>query len=475
MPSRNTPPSPVLSPAKHKADIRVRLRAEASAGADADTVAGQDALYADDGVLLKNTLAKNMGIKEESWFTPLSFALIPDGTKTLRVGLPHPLFYRWFCLTGRTPLEEAARDMLGSDLHIVYEYGSDTLPDRKAPAERSHSTADSTGRARFSDFIIGGRNRETLRLLKNALGGSPCTLILLGASGTGKSHLLHASEAELRQHLDSVLFFPCRELVALFQRSPVIAHDTLLGTKAVLVDDIQLLEKYPDIQQELALLLDDMEGNTFFLAAYQTGELDGGGQKLHPSLYDRLCSHLSLGLAEPDLDVRLRFAQELMARGGLPEHRGTALFVARRCLRLRHIRGVLEQVSRRYEQKHTFPVQNELASMIGRAGAPQPPDVDHILSVVASRYECSSAQLRENTKEKALILPRQVAMYLCREILGESYPSLGLIFGGKDHSTIMYAVKKIEKMKVTNKDANIQLTELTKQCRNCAPRRETGP
>jgi chromosomal replication initiator protein len=440
------------------------------------TAAGQASPYLSDGARLKNILGKKMGATEESWFSPLSFSMPQDGTNTLRVSLPHPLFYRWFCLIGRPLLEKTARDMFGTDLHIVYEHGSETLADREVPAPSGipAQLEDELHGPRFSDFITGGRNREVLRILKNVLGDAPCTLLLLGASGTGKSLLLRAAAAELRQSRSDVLFFPCRDLIALFRNSPSLAHDTLVRASAVVIDDIQLLEDHTDVQQELALILDEQEGRTFFIAAYQTDELDGGGQKLLPSLYDRLCSHLSLGLAEPDLDVRLRFAQIQMTRNGLPEHRSTALFIARRCLRLRHVRGVLEQVRRRYEQSGALPPQNELASMIGRAGAPQPPDVDHILAVVASRYGCSSEQLRENTREKSLTLPRQIAMYLCRELLGESYPSLGLIFGGKDHSTIMYAVKKIGKMKVTNKDAHMQLTELTKQCLNSSLKRDTG-
>ena len=59
-----------------------------------------------------------------------------------------------------------------------------------------------------------------------------------------------------------------------------------------------------------------------------------------------------------------------------------------------------------------------------------------------------------------------MAMYLCRELLGESYPSLGRIFGGKDHSTVMHAVKKIRENQVTNKDMHILVTELTQRCLN---------
>jgi chromosomal replication initiator protein len=126
-----------------------------------------------------------------------------------------------------------------------------------------------------------------------------------------------------------------------------------------------------------------------------------------------------------------------------------------------------------YEQDAVLPSQEKLSSLMNRAGIPQPSDIDSILAAVAAHYGCTSDQLRENNKEKRLTLPRQIAMFLCRDILGESFPSIGLIFGGRDHSTVIYATRKIEKMKVTNKDMNIQLTELTKQCRNSVPRRKT--
>ena len=98
------------------------------------------------------------------------------------------------------------------------------------------------------------------------------------------------------------------------------------------------------------------------------------------------------------------------------------------------------------------------------SGSPQPLDVDSILAVVASRYGCTSQELMEKTRNTQLSLPRQIAMYLCRELLGESYPSIGLVFGGRDHSTIMYSINKIEKIQVTNKDVHMVITELTKQC-----------
>lgn len=391
------------------------------------------------------------------WFDALAFTssspLGGQGPLRITVQLPHQLFLRWMEKDGRSHLEAAVRRLFGPSAVLDYAWPEQGSQPHAAPA------AD----AAFDDFLPGGRNREALHLFRAALRSSPSFILLRGASGTGKSHLLRAAAEELRRGGKAVAELSFRDLASLFGgQSPAVP---LPPSCAILADDIHLLEDRLSVQRELAAFLDAMEGRAFFIAAALADDDMDPGQVLLPELYDRLCSGLVLELAEPDLDVRLRFAQLRMERSGLPEQRDTALLLARRCQRLRHIRGAVEQMRLRYEQSATLPPSGELIQIMGRSGTPQPADVDHILAVVASRYGCSSSQLLENDKDKRLSLPRQIAMFLCREILGESYPALGRIFGGRDHSTIMYAVRKIGKTKVTNKDMHMLLTEMTKQCR----------
>ncbi len=441
-------------------DRSERLSNEEKAAFSSPPKEENQALSSDSSLLRKMFLSR-IG-KECAWFRPLSFTFSSGDVRKLTIHLPHSLFFRWYSAVGQPLLEKTARELLGEDIHINYAWTGQTLPSAIQDSAPLLSPALST----FDDFISSGKNREALQLFRRFLHGEPGFMLLHGPSGTGKTHLLQAALSELQKKLKGTcILFSGRELTALFQRSPELAHSILLSSSAVLVDDLHLLEGNPSVQKELASILDSMTG-AFFLASYQTDGTDESGQKLLPILYDRLCSRLSLGLAEPDLDVRLRFTQTVMEKLGLPEHRDTALFLARHCLRLRHIRGVIEQIRLRYEQNPSLPAENELSSLLSRAGSPRPVDTDSILAVVASRYGCTSSELCEKNKDTRLTLPRQIAMYLCRELLGESYPTLGTIFGGKDHSTVMYAVRKIEKLKVTNKDMNIQLTELTKRCRN---------
>ncbi len=422
-----------------------------------------------DPAQLKRILsAPFLGGPDEAWLSPLAFSLSEKPKNILTISLPHELFFRWYSSTGRDALEKHIRSVLGGTIDIRYEWPGYSL----SPISSPPPSAESQRNLSFEDFILGGQNRESVLLLRRSLASPQGVILLHGPSGSGKSHLLSASFNELLSSLAGrAVLLPCQKLIEAFRTDPY-TFSSLKSYAAVLVDDIHLLEHHHDIQRELIAFLDCVQ-NTCFIAAYQTDESDESGQKLLPALYDRLCSYLSLGLSSPDLDIRLRFAQAAMQRMGLPDHRETALFLARKCLRLRHILGLLEQIRLSYEQNGVLPSSSDLTSFLVRAGTPQTVDVDSILAVISSRYGCTTAELLGKNKDSRLNLPRQIAMYLCRELLGESYPSLGHIFGGKDHSTIMYSIRKIEKMRVTNKDTHIQLTELTKQCKNSIQRRDT--
>ncbi len=411
-----------------------------------------------DGQLVRKLLRRRLGGKTPEWFTPLSFSLEDGENRVLTVSMPHELFFRWYAELGRAALEKAAYSVLGSRTCLRYEW-----PQKQQPVLSCAPLSAVSGQSlpSFDDFLVGGRSKDDIRLLRTALQKEPRIIFLRGAPGTGKTHLARAAFGQLRERFHGrAVFLSGSEMLTRFRRSPDFFQRLARGCDALVADDLQLLEKAPDAQRELASLLDMLSDKTFFLG---TISLEG---TLIAELNDRLCSSLSLLLPEPDLDVRLRFAQQRMEKTGLPPHRSTALMLARRCLSLRHIRGILEQLRLRYEQNRTLPSAAELAHILERSGQSVTADADTILSAVAAHYGCTSAQLRENTRNRELSHPRQIAMYLCRSLLGESYPALGLLFGGKDHTTVMYAVKKIEKLKVTNKDVHSVVTKLTKQCAN---------
>lgn len=411
-----------------------------------------------DGQLVRKLLRRRLGGRTPEWFSPLSFSLEDGEDRVLTVSMPHELFFRWYAERGRTALEKAARSVLGTRTSLRYEWPQQQQPPLPC-APLSSAPVDSL--PVFDDFLVNGRSRNDIRLLRLALQKEPRVIFLRGASGTGKTHLSRAAFGQFcRRFHGRAVFLSGSEMLTRFRRSPDFFQRLARGCDALVADDLQLLENVPDAQRELAALLDVLAGRTFFLG---TLSLDGA---LLPELHDRLCSSLSLLLPEPDLDVRLRFAQMSMEKTGLPAHHATALMLARRCLRLRHIQGILEQLRLRYEQDKKLPSAAELAHLLERSGQTMAADADSILAAVAAHYGCTSSQLRENTRSRELSHPRQMAMYLCRSLLGESYPSIGLLFGGKNHTTVMYAVKKIEKLKVTNKDVHSLVTKLTKQCAN---------
>lgn len=418
-----------------------------------------------------------------AWFDPLELRL---ENRDLLVRFPHALFAAWFERHGRQALEKTVRRLWGEDARLRYDGAAPTrdipplLPRRAGALPAATDSSAGLRPSAFEDFFCGGKNQFTLNILRGTADGTRVytPLLLRGAPGTGKTHLLRAAAGTLTAAgMGDVPLLSAPDFATLFQdRGRDGARRRLRACAAVCVDDVHLLAGQAAPQEELAALIDDMapRGRPVLCAALAASDAvraDPGHEKrdpvaeLTPCLLSRLCMGMVLELAEPDLDVRLRYAQVQLAERGLDAGKDVALLLARRCGGLRRLRGVILRVDAFRAQSGRLPDESDMDTILRSTGNPLALTPDAVLALVAARCGYTSKDLRGRKRDPKLVRARQIAMYLCRELLGESYPSLGRMFGGKDHSTVIHAVKKIKEIQVTNKDVHILVTELTQSCR----------
>lgn len=427
------------------------------------------------------------------WFEPLS---LRRDQEILHVAFPHELFAAWFEQHGRDALERAARQAWGPAIRLQYSTGGKPSPATSSSfssrdifpvASRPFfsATPGTAAEQGFENFFCGGKNQFPLSILRETVEGARVytPLLLRGASGTGKTHLLRAAAATLaaKDKEGGIWFLTAPDFAALIHGPEwQKVRRTFMSCAALCVDDVHLLAGHPAPQEELAALIDVLAPRAcpVLCAAASASDAfrpasghedDDPMTSLAPGLLSRLCMGMVLELAEPDLDVRLRYAQAQMAERGLAPGKEMALFLARRCGGLRRLHGVILRIDAFRAQTGRLPDESDLDTILRSTGNPSSLTPDAVLALVASRCGYTSKDLRGRKRDPKLVRARQIAMYLCRELLGESYPALGRMFGGKDHSTVMHAVKKIRENQVTNKDVHILVTELTQSCRKHLP------
>ncbi|BCJ71755.1 chromosomal replication initiator protein DnaA [Catellatospora sp. IY07-71] len=351
--------------------------------------------------------------------------------------------------------------------------------DERRPGAMPGSTGDSGGnklnpKYRFETFVIGSSNRFA-HAASVAVAESPAKaynpLFIYGGSGLGKTHLLHAigHYAQELGHARSVRYVSTEEFTNDFINS--IRDDKASAFQRryrdvdiLLIDDIQFLEKRDRTQEEFFHTF-----NTLHNANKQIVITSDRSPKALSTLEDRLRTRFEWGLLAdiqpPDLETRIAILQKKAAQERLHAPADVLEFIASRVSNsIRELEGALIRVTA-YANLSREQVKLSIAEEVLRDFIPDDaaPEItaDQIMLSTSEYFGVSLEDLRGHSRSRVLVNARQVAMYLCRELTDLSLPRIGQAFGGRDHTTVMHADRKIRQQMAERRSLYNQIAELT--------------
>ncbi|MFY1573712.1 chromosomal replication initiator protein DnaA [Verrucosispora sp. WMMD703] len=377
------------------------------------------------------------------------------------------------------------------DQHVIRaipaDGGTDSGPGRSGPDQRPvgrddrrlPTGADSGGnrlnpKYMFETFVIGSSNRFA-HAASVAVAESPAKaynpLFIYGSSGLGKTHLLHAigHYATTLGNARSVRYVSTEEFTNDFINS--LRDDKTSAFQRryrdvdiLLIDDIQFLENRERTQEEFFHTF-----NTLHNANKQIVITSDRSPKQLATLEDRLRTRFEWGLLAdiqpPDLETRIAILQKKAAQERLYAPPDVLEFIASRVSNsIRELEGALIRVTA-FASLTRSNVELSLAEEVLRDFIPDGagPEItaDQIMVSTADYFGVSLEDLRGHSRSRVLVNARQVAMYLCRELTDLSLPRIGQAFGGRDHTTVMHADRKIRQQMAERRSLYNQIAELT--------------
>jgi chromosomal replication initiator protein len=403
-----------------------------------------------------------------NWFKPLKPVHWHNGTVTVQV--KDAAFQEWFVERYEPVLLRSLEEVMEKPMTVEYKvvdrplFEAQVVPAAPAPAA-SALGVDYI----FDNFIVGPSNHMAFaagKAVAERSGRAYNPLFIFGGTGLGKTHLLHAIGHYAHQRDP--------RLRVLYITAETYFHDMTTSIRTqnmeqfrvkyrdacdvLLVDDVQFLAGKPRTQEEFFHTF-----NALHAAGKQIAfSSDRFPQEL-PGLEDRLRSRFEWGLiaeiAAPELETRVAILRAKAERMGMALDDDVALLIAKQvrdnirelesCLKTLHLVTATtgEQVTPALAQER---LKSYFRSRIRRV------NVDQIIRQVGHRYGVSEEEIKSRSRKKTIAAPRHVAMYLARRLTVHSFPELGERFGGRDHSSVMSATRKIDKQRRI--DATLQQT-----------------
>ncbi len=405
------------------------------------------------------------------WFEKLTVLHLDGGS--LGVGCPNEATVQFLRDNCKSSFTRAAQQVTGHlvtiDFSVDHDEKLDSRSRRSRPGLKLHP--DYT----FDNFVVGPSNRlahASCVAVSQSPGNTYNPLFLYGSSGLGKTHLLHAICCEAGQKFDEAVIqlLSCEGFVNRFIRA--IEEGNLAGFQSqfrtvdtLVIDDIQFLREREQSQEEFFHTFNALynNGKQIILSA------DSPPGKI-PSLEERLISRFNWGLVAridpPSYETRVAIVQKKAHLRGLSISDEIAEYIARKVhANIRELEGALTSlyaVATTTGKDITLELaQSALEGQIKSAA--RYISITDIIEVVTSHFDVRLADLQSKKRSQSITEPRQICMYLARNLTKHSLEEIGGHLGGRDHTTVMHACSKIGECERSDPQMHALLGELTKQ------------
>ncbi|MBU1727565.1 MAG: chromosomal replication initiator protein DnaA [Candidatus Omnitrophica bacterium] len=402
----------------------------------------------------------------ETWILPLK-AQSKDA-HTLCLEAPDEFFRDWVDKHYRESIQQSLNAVSDKGVTVTLEAGrpAPEKPRVAAPQPAHAKTQDTFNlnpRYTFENFVVGPSNRHA-HAYAIAVADSPAKtynpLFIYGATGLGKTHLIQAICHHIK-HKDGgcpkICYLPVEkftnELIDAIQHHSTAAfRQKFRNLDVLVVDDVHFLGGRESTQEEFFNTF-----NTLYDAHKQIILCSDRPPKEIEKLQERLVSRFGWGLTTdiqpPDFETRVAILKKKVEREPVNVPDEVIMFIAQLIkTNIRELEGALIRTIA-YSLLEEKQVTLELAHEVLKDLLKEPKKlitVDFIQRCAAEEFSITLAELKTKRRTKTVVLPRQVAMYLSRELTDLSLPEIGQYFGGKDHTTVLHSYNKIKEL--LNKD-----------------------
>ena len=435
-----------------------------------------------------------------TWFSKLkAVALVEeDGTSKLTIQVPGPFHYEYLEGQFNLLIRSTLSRVLGADSQFYYEVvvvqdpkpnhprrsyqvpaSTDPVPEISAPPKQEEHHPETKnkliGSYTFEKFIVGDCNNLAYSAAK-AIADSPGSttynpFLIYGGVGLGKTHLMQSIGNHVRH------WSPQKKV--LYVSSERFTNDFVLAIQekevqkfsgryrkidVLLIDDVQFFGGKEKTQEEFFCIFNELQqsGSQIVLSADRPPKEIHG---IEERLLSRFCWGLQADLQPPDLETRTAILMRKANEIGLDLPRDVIDYISQNITKnIRELEGalvrLLAQATYTKQEINETLAKHALKDFIRRPHASL--SIDRIQKLVCEYFGIGQHRLNEKTKKREVVQVRQLAMYLCRE-LDYTHKAIGLQFGGRDHSTVVHAIKSVNNLLETDTNYRNRVTEIRRK------------